>query len=200
MIATQARRGGLGWREAGAWAAANLLGWAAGLWLGLSLAWGITERLEAALGMLSAASLGWLLGGLVSGAVVGPLQAAALRGRGVAFGPWVAATAVGLGLGFAAVIPALVVFEPQESGPLAIALMAVAGLGPGVAQWLVLRRALPGSWWWIPASAVAVALLFLCGVLLGGEGRELLAAGAGGLAYAVMTGGALAALPRRPGR
>jgi hypothetical protein len=200
MIATQTRRNRIGLRELGAWALANLLGWATGLWLGLSLAWGTAERLEPMLGTLGAMTLGWLVGGLVSGALVGPLQAAVLRERGVAAAPWAAATALGLGIGFAAVIPALIFFDPQDTEPLTIALMVLAGLGPGVAQWLVLRRVLPGAGWWIPASAVAVALLFLCGVFLGGEGREWLAAGAGGLAYATATGVALAALLGRAGR
>jgi hypothetical protein len=200
MIATQARREGMGWRQAAGWVAANLLGWMAGIWLGASLGWGITERLDGTLGEPGAAALGWLVGGLVGGAIVGLLQAAVLRERGVAFGPWVAATAVGLGLGLAAAIPALVIFEPQDAGPLAIALMALAGLILAAPQWLVLRRALQGAWWWLPAGALGLALLFLCGVLLGGEGRELLAAGAGGLAYAAVSGGALAALLRRAGR
>ena len=65
MIATQTRRDGMGPRELGAWALANLLGWATGLWLGLSLAWGIAERIEPMLGSLGAMTLGWLVGGLV---------------------------------------------------------------------------------------------------------------------------------------
>jgi hypothetical protein len=35
---------------------------------------------------------------------------------------------------------------------------AVSGAGVGVAQWWVLRGLVPGSIWWIPASAVAWAL------------------------------------------
>jgi hypothetical protein len=200
MIATQAQREGMGWRQAAVWVAANLLGWVAGLWLGAGLGWGIAERLDGALGEPGAAALGWLAGGLVGGAIVGALQAAVLRERGVAVGPWVAATAGGLGLGMAVVIPLLVILETQGADSRAIALMPLAGLILAAAQWLVLRRALPGAWWWLPAGALGLMLLFLCGVLLGGEGRELIAIVAGGLAYAVATGGALATLLRKAGR
>ena len=118
----------------------------------------------------------------------------------MARGRWVAATAAGLGLGFASVIPLLVLLDTAGADPRAIVLMALAGLILAAAQWLVLRRALPVAWWWLPAGALGLMLLFLCGLLLGGEGREALSLAVGGLVYAAVTGGALAALLRRSAR
>lgn len=199
MTTLKAERGRAGRALWGWWAGANVLGWTAGLLLTLSLGWGIAERLDVRVGEAAAAGIGWLAGGLLGGGLLGLLQAAALRELGVPFGRWVLATALGLGIGLGAVIPLLVALETVGPDLRAVALMAVAGLIMAAAQWLALRRAVARAWLWLPAGALALALLFLIAALLGGEGREVLASSVGGLLYTLVTGGALA-LMRRGGQ
>lgn len=142
--------------------------------------------------------VGWLVAGLVGGGVIGLLQAAVLKERGVAFGRWILATALGLGLGLATAFPLLLGLFPGDGpDPRSALILSIAGLILAAAQWLVLRRAVARAWLWLPAGALALALFFLVGLLLGGQGREVIAFSAGGLVYAAITGAALALILRR---
>ncbi len=49
----------------------------------------------------------------------------------------------------------------------------IAGLGIGAAQWLVLRRRLPGAGLWIPATGLGLAVGLAVGSSLVGYGTEL---------------------------
>lgn len=96
-----------------------------------------------------------VVGGAIAGAVIGAAQWLALRGVGIDV-RWIAATAIGLAVGFAI---AIAVFEYGTTvGDLAI-IGAVSGLGIGLAQWFLLRDLFGGaSFVWIPATAAFWAL------------------------------------------
>ena len=96
-----------------------------------------------------------LLGGLVSGAVLGAAQAWALRPSGLPSLRWIAATALGLmvGLGVGA---SVVDFETGLSA--LVVQGAISGLAVGAAQALVLRDRLgTRAWTWPPLLSVAWA-------------------------------------------
>lgn len=184
------------WWMAASWLAANLLGWIAALFVVVGIGWGLADRIDGALGEAGALFVGWLLGGLLGGALLGILQGGVLRERGVAFGPWVLATALGFGLSLAtAMVAILWLFPSNGPDPRATSVMLVAGLILAAAQWVVLRRAVARAWLWVPAGAFALGAVFFCGLVLGGEGREMLAFTVGGLVYGVVTGLVLATLP-----
>ena len=122
------------------------------------LAFGEPEGLAAALGF--AALL--VLAGAGEGAVLGTAQARVLvrAAPAVSRRAWVIATALAAALAWSiGMLPSTVIGRWQIP-PLLIGI-AVAVLGPvlltsiGAAQWLVLRRSLPGAALWIPANAVA---------------------------------------------
>lgn len=204
------------WR---AWVVSVTLGELAGFAVPAVLGALTAERPEA---VMLAALLG---AGAVEGAVLGWAQARVLRRvlPALATGRYVAATAG------AAVLAYLVGLGPALLGDRLAALptgllVAAAVVGGavllasiGTAQWLVLRRVLPGSVMWIPATAVAWAagLLAFAAVTtpLWQPGQPVaLAAAIGvlgglvmGLVVAVGTGFALARLlspraqpPRQP--
>jgi uncharacterized membrane protein YhdT len=59
-----------------------------------------------------------------------------------------------------------------DSLPAAVTGGALAGVVIGTAQWLVLRRLLPGAAWWIAATAVGQAVGLAVGAPLVGYGTE----------------------------
>jgi hypothetical protein len=137
--------------------------------------------------------------GLVEGAALGAGQAVVLR-RVLIDLPvrsFVFATALAAGFAYAvAMVPVLLAADPSLM-PLWALVVLAAALSPvllasiGTAQWLVLRRLVPGSAWWIPATAVA----WLCGLAaflavappLWQDGQPVaLAAAIGGLGGLVM--------------
>ncbi len=96
-----------------------------------------------------------LIGGAVSGAVIGAAQWLALRGRLPNTEWWIPATALGQAVGLAA--GATLVGYRTGLQDLAIQ-GAITGLGVGVLQALVLRQHI-GSWfWWAVAAPVLWAL------------------------------------------
>ena len=78
------------------------------------------------------------------------------------------------------------------------------GLRFGIAQWLVLRRHVPGAGWWVLASivGVAVSVAVISTVTAGVEEAGGIAGGGavGGAVYGALTGGVLVWLLRQPGR
>lgn len=191
-------RAAVPWGWLAGWLAANLLGWTAGLLLLITLGWGLAERLEPALGEAGALVAGFLAGGLAGGALLGLLQGAALRDAGVSLAGWTAATAGGLAVGFALMMAVVAtLFRDQIFGLAATPFLLLIGLVLALAQWLVLRPALPRARWWIAVGALGFALAFASTLGLGGEGREAFAAAACGLVYAAVTGPALVWLRAR---
>lgn len=181
------------WAWLAGWTVANVLGWSFGLLLFISVGWGLQERLERGIGGAPAALVGFTLAGLAAGAVIGLLQAIALGGSGVPALGWAAATCGAYGVGLGLMMALVVALDPgQRFDPIVFPIMLIPALLLAAAQWLVLRRALSRSGWWIIAGALGFTLAFLGAMSLGGEGRELVAAAGGGLAYAVVTGPAMA--------
>jgi hypothetical protein len=73
----------------------------------------------------------------------------------------------------------------RHYGPPALLAFAVWGVGLGVAQWVVVRRRIPGSGWWAPVTAAGWALTgATIGVVIGGIGGGPAAFDAGDLAVA----------------
>ncbi|MGQ7295918.1 hypothetical protein [Quadrisphaera sp. KR29] len=138
-----------------------------------------------------------LLGGLVTGAVIGAAQGA-LSGRRLPVRGWTAATALGLSAGLAA--GSAVVGYGTTLADLVVT-GAVTGLAVGAAQAVVLARRLTG--WRRPAWAVATA-----GVLAAGwavttvagvdvEARYTTFGATGALVATVLTGLLVQTLPER---
>lgn len=213
------------------WIVAN--GWAEAAGLGTTFALGVVvgPRLEQpgdGWTVLATALLAVLLGTVLEGAVVGIAQERALRPYcpGLRRGAWVIATSVGAGLAWVVgMVPSTVMAlatdgseqaaPPDLSAALQYALAAGLGLvtGPilGVAQWVVLRRLVPGAsrWLWANAAAWAVGmpLIFVGMDLVPWEGsvpERLISVyavcGVTGLAVGAIHGLALLGLFRRVSR
>jgi hypothetical protein len=97
-----------------------------------------------------------IVGGAVTGLIVGVVQAWALRPEGIAPAPWVAATATGFAVGLG--IGAALVDYGTTTGDLALQ-GAVCGFGVGLAQAFVLRERLGvAAFLWVPVLAGIWAL------------------------------------------
>lgn len=104
--------------------------------------------------------------GLVEGALLGAAQASVLR-RSLPVlrtGWFVMATALAAATAYAVAMVPVVLGDDVASLPVPVQVAGGAVLGAvllstiGTAQWLVLRRAVPGSVFWIPATAAAWAV------------------------------------------
>jgi hypothetical protein len=96
-----------------------------------------------------------LVGGLITGAVIGAGQWLVSRGR-LRPVPWILATALGMGLGL--LLGAIVVGFQTSLAHLAV-MGAVTGVLLGLAQTLVLPARTQRRWWW----ALAIPLLWTLG-------------------------------------
>ena len=98
-----------------------------------------------------------LISGVVAGAVIGAGQAIALGTmRPVAMALWSGGTAIGLGVGLAAVTAAIGQIDTQGE---AIGLGAITGLALGAGQAaLLLREGIGKVWIWVVASGIAWAV------------------------------------------
>jgi len=120
---------------------------------------------------IMATAVGWLLGRFLLpnlsfwtiGLAIGILQGIVLQHRIRKSWQWILATAVGWMLGSFIILFVV----PQGMDFLA---GAVAGLAMGTAQWVILRREIQWSGWWIVMNVVAwtTGMAFLPGILLTG--------------------------------
>jgi hypothetical protein len=129
------------------WFCASVMGYGAGLVLGLIAAYGLFDRpvFDATIGITV---------GLVAGGMAGILQWIMLREQVAGSGAWVPATAVGLAgaLGLAAAIG-----SGGYSRIEGLLIAALFGIGSGALQWWVLRRAGVGrASLWLPANLLAM--------------------------------------------
>jgi hypothetical protein len=102
---------------------------------------------------------------------------------------WVAASTIGIFLGFipAFSIGALIYYVGGDA--LADVFMGmVLGVGVGTMQWLVLRRHMPGTGWWIPATALAGFGMLAAAIGAFGIPRATLAATGIAVAFGAATG------------
>jgi len=147
----------------------TVIAWIGTTVAGLALGMTVSTTLLRAGGRPLSQVLGGLvfvaLFGAVIGAILGLVQLLAIRR--VPWRMWIAATALGSAAGFAgaAVVGEQVanVISPTTNivlggAAIQISAGAMAGLGIGSVQWLVLRRPLDVSRWWIAASAVGAGL------------------------------------------
>jgi NhaP-type Na+/H+ or K+/H+ antiporter len=89
-----------------------------------------------------------MLSGLIGGAVVGTAQWLLLHRRLPHAFWWIAATAIGWAIGWAiGGAVAIAAFYQVMIG-------ATVGACAGIAQWQVLQRHMPGTIWWVLASAI----------------------------------------------
>lgn len=147
----------------------TVLAWIGTTVAGLTLGMTVSTTLLGAGGRPLSPVLGGLvlvaLFGAVIGAILGLVQLIAIRS--VPWRMWIAATALGSAAGFtgAALVGEQVanVISPTTNivlggAAIQISAGAMAGLGIGSMQWLVLSRPLDVSRWWIAASAVGAGL------------------------------------------
>lgn len=110
-----------------------------------------------------------VLSGLIAGALVGLFQWLVLRRRIAGLGMWIPATAVGFGIDY--LLKAIYFLlrlsetsgfqEPLQQPFLPYFLFATPILGAlfiGLSQWLVLRREIPRSGWWVLIMPVGTVL------------------------------------------
>lgn len=178
-----------------------------GLTAGVVTALVLGGPIEAIVGMLLITPVLTLL----VGAVLGVLQAVAVRRRFAPAGRWIAATSLGLGVGLAAGVTLVEqvagFFAGGQVGLLTLGLGgqlvsmavvgAVAGGCLGAAQWLLLRRRAPLRRWPL-VCACGLALGFPVGTLLAAALPTGLASPAGVLLLIATAGLSLGAFTARP--
>jgi hypothetical protein len=133
-----------------------------------------------------------LLGGLAAGAVLGGVQALALR-RSVANRPaWVAATAAGMAVGLG-VGATLVDFATDTSS--LVVMGALSGLGVGLAQALVLRAGSVRRILWVVSNTTLWALgWWVTSMVIVDVERQHANFGASGALLATLLGGLVLAV------
>ena len=168
------------------WVAATVVGWAIGFF-----------ACEAVETFLATA----FVDGLIIGTAIGIAQWLVLRRQLNPVGWWPVLSIVGFGLGKAAGDA----LAPGLSGPVGHGLAgAVIGLSVGVTQWLVLRRHVEGTEWWVPANVMAWAVAWsIIGSVEGAAGAPIawvyLAGAIGAGAAGLSTGFLLVSLIHRHG-
>jgi len=179
-----------------------------GLTAGVVTALVLGGPIEAIVGMLLVTPV---LTALV-GAVLGAMQTVGLQRRFAPVGAWIAATALGLGVGLAAGVTLVEqvagFFAGERVGLMALGLGgqllsmavvgAVAGACLGVAQWWLLRRRAPLVVRWPLLCSAALALGFPAGVLFATALPAGLASPAGVLLLIATAGLFLGAFTARP--
>ena len=134
------------------------------------------------------------------GIIPGVLQWLLLRREVPGLGWWAAMSSAGLALGFfLAMLPMnMAGVDGPQVAPLFTLGFGLMGAVPGFLQWLLLRRRVPRSGWWVLASGVGMAgcgMAYL-GLTRGSDVRIAWGGAAGGAVYAAVTGIVLAWLLR----
>jgi hypothetical protein len=145
------------------------------------------------LDMLAMGILGMAVTGAVYGALLGLGQWLVLRSFVAWAGRWTLASAAGGSAGFL-VGYALSLAVGGRIGNSIHGLLL--GLGLGVAQWYILRRAVPWAAVWIAASTLGMGIVWSFPIAIFAEGGMLRLA-VQAIAYGVITGGCLLWLTRR---
>lgn len=141
-----------------------------------------------------------LVGGAITGAILGSVQAWALRPNRVAAGPWIGATAAGLAVGLG--VGAAVVDYGTSMGDLAVQ-GAVCGLTVGLAQAVVLRARVGAiAFLWVPALGAVWALGWTVTTAIGVdvESQYTVFGSSGAIAVTILTAAMPMLLARRAQR
>ena len=186
--------------------------------------WTVLTALGLAGGLTGGVLLGMPLGKIVNamivtasvtcavGAILGSFQAIGLRRLLRRPLWWIVATVIGLGIGLAVAVvtveqsgilitghrPQLAHLSAPIRATSFVVLGLVAGAILGTAQWMVLRRQLPGVKHWIPSTAVGLAIALSTSSLavdLSGLGFS---SAIGAIAFVTLSGIAFGALTSRP--
>jgi len=97
-----------------------------------------------------------LFSGLIAGTIIGLGQGLAIRSKPQPIVEWAATTAVGMGVGLAAVTAIIRQIDTMTD---AVLLGAVSGLAIGALQAaLLMRDHVANAWVWVPATAIAWAV------------------------------------------
>jgi hypothetical protein len=175
-----------------AWFLASLIGYALGMLLGASVAYGLFDKdtFDATMGLTL---------GIVMGTIGGFAQWVVLRERIAGAGWWILASA----LGFATVFSMGGNVRPNENPAMIGIRMAIAfGLVAGVPQWLILRQKVARSGWWVLANIIGLVvgeigfpLSIAISVATGNDNLSMLVvAPVFAAGYGAVTGGALVLL------
>jgi len=186
------------------WTALTTLGLAGGILGGLIVGMPLGDLLNA---MVTTAAVTCVVGG-----VLGSFQAFGLRASLRRPSWWVLGTVAGLGIGLAA---GVVVVE--QLGTLAtgarpnvarlgtftramslVTLGSIAGTALGVAQWVVLRSQAPRIKYWVPTTAIGLAISFCAGSLLLSTVRLRINSGLGIVAFVLVSGLLFGLITSRP--
>ena len=180
------------------WTALTALGLACGLTGGVLLGMPLGKILNA---MIVTATVTCAVG-----AILGSFQAIGLRRLLRRPLWWIVATVIGLGIGLAVAVitveqsgilitghrPQLAHLSTPVRAVSFVVLGLVAGAILGTAQWLVIRRQMPGVRHWIPWTAIGLAVAL--------SGSSLIAdlSGLGPIAFVALAGIAFGAMTSRP--
>ena len=127
--------------------------WLLASMLGMGLGWALGWRLSFVMpGILAT----WVIG-IITGVCLGAAQALVLRPLIGSSGLWILANALGWPVGFFLGAQLASVWGLTEFAFGAV-IGAVVGLVLGLLQWLVLRRGLEGTSWWVFVSMIAWTL------------------------------------------
>ena len=172
----------------GLWTLASAIGFVVGGMMALPIAYGLAEVVMDATNETAGFAVAGAFFGILVGGGLGAGQQLVLRSSVAWAGKWALASAAATAVAWAIAFPLLVSAGETASASTGAVVAILFGLALGVAQWLVLRTHVPGSGRWVAITLVSLALAIGLALSLDGEGRELLAFGAGGLLAGGLTG------------
>ena len=146
------------------WVLASAAGWLVGLAVGWGTYVGVVTLVSTAtadprIGEVVGVVVGTALGLVVFGAVVGTAQWLVLRKRVYRSGWWLLVTAVGGAVCLVVVFFVGGIVANAIGAPFYLPmLMPVYGAAVGIAQWLILRKRVHQSGWWLLAAAAGWAV------------------------------------------
>lgn len=148
------------------WVIATICGIEVGFLIARSLAGGIVGTSISVGSEPSSVVLRGSAAGAIIGTAVGVSQWLALKSRGIGFGHWVPASALGFAAGAALFFVVGYIGRLADRQPLGQAVafgvgLFVWGVALGIAQGPVLRRSVPSShWWWVVSNSIGMTCGF----------------------------------------
>ena len=180
-----------------AWLFATTIGIVVFVGAAIPIGYGAGEAVMQIAGETVGMSVTGAVFGLAIGAGLGVPQALILQPRIGRAGGWAMGSLGGGVIAGAVSLPLAFAFFGQTPAT-AIVGFSLMGLCMSLGQWLAIRGQIPRAGWWVLAGAMSIAVGLAVGVLLGGEGRELLSLSVTGAVAGALTGGAMLALLRQP--
>ena len=172
----------------GLWTLASAIGFIVGGMLALPIGYGLGEVVMDATNESAGFAVAGAFFGILVGGGLGIGQQLVLRSRVEWSRMWALASAAATTVVWAIAFPLMASADEPASASTGAIIAILFGLALGVAQWLVLRKHVPGAGRWVAITLVSLALAIGLAFSLDGEGRELLAFGAAGLLAGALTG------------